>query len=358
MHSSWRTPSSAGWLLLFAAVGIPLSLLWDFSWESTIGIDLVWSPPHAANYLAIALAGGIALAMAFITTRAEGDGVRVGRWRAPLGAWITLWGAGAFLVAVIFDRWWQACYGLAAGIWHPPQLLKAVAFFAVTAGVWLGCARQERRGGTAAFALAGGAVLALIFVVTLAASLANRQHAATFYQIACGSYPLVLVALAVAGKSRFSAATGALAGMLIAGAMVWLLPLFPASPQVPPIYHPRDHLLPPPFPPLLFVPALALDALLRVFPKRTARPWSQAIEAGVAFFVIFVAVQWPFAQFLLITGSLQAGESSGPFSSASCPERRRFSGPHRAPSSRSRAQLSPQRWRCSRRAWASGWVSG
>lgn len=284
----------AEWLLVCAALAIPLTLLWDFSWEATIGIDRPWSPPHAANYLAVALTGVAALAMIN-----REHGVALGRWRAPLGAWVTLWGACAFLVAVIFDRWWQVGYGLAAGIWHPPQLLKAVAFFAVTVGVWIGGARQERRGGAFAFALAGGVVLALIFVVTLAASLANRQHAATFYQIACGSYPLVLVALAVAGKWRFPATTGALAGILIAGAMVWLLPLFPASPQVPPIYHPRDHLLPPPFPPLLVVPALALDALLRVFPKRAARPWSQAIEAGGAFFVVFVAVQWPFAQFLL-----------------------------------------------------------
>jgi hypothetical protein len=174
-------------------------------------------------------------------------------------------------------------------------LLKTLAFFAVTTGIWI----ERRRSGAVVFALAGGVVLALIFVVTLAASLANRQHAATFYQLACGSYPLVLVALAVAGKSRFSATTGALAGMLLAAAMVWLLPLFPATPQVPPIYHPRDHLLPPPFPPLLIIPAFALDALLRIFPKRSARPWSQAIEAGVAFFVVFVAVQWPFARYLL-----------------------------------------------------------
>ena len=43
---------------------------------------------------------------------------------------------------------------------------------------------------------------------------------------------------------------------LIFCATVWLLPLFPAKPQVAPIYNPLDHLMPPPFPLLLIVPAL------------------------------------------------------------------------------------------------------
>jgi hypothetical protein len=48
-------------------------------------------------------------------------------------------------------------------------------------------------------------------------------------------------------------------------------------------------------------PALAIDALLRIFPARENRPhpWRQAVECGLAFFLIFLAVQWVFAQFLL-----------------------------------------------------------
>jgi len=33
------------------------SLLWDYSWESTVGIDYLWAPPHAAGYAAVLLAG-------------------------------------------------------------------------------------------------------------------------------------------------------------------------------------------------------------------------------------------------------------------------------------------------------------
>ena len=284
-------------MLVLAAVGIPLSLLWDFSWESTIGIDQMGSPPHVSTYLAVALAGFAAISMA-----APNGGVRF-LWRsAPLGAWIALWGAAAYFVAFLFDRWWQANYGLAAGIWHPPQLLKAAAFFAVTCGAWLGCAPlQKDAAGALRFAIAGGAVLALIFLVALPAHFANRQHSAPFYQIACATYPIVLAALAKSARLRWPATTGALAGMLLVAVMVWLLPLVPGLPLVAPIYHPRDHLLPPPFPPLLIVPALAMDLLLRVSPKHPERApgWGQAIESGLGFFLVFLAVQWPFSSLLL-----------------------------------------------------------
>src|SRR5437016_90945 len=97
------------WLLLFAAAGIPLSLLWDFSWESTVGIDLVWSAAHTATYLAAGLAGLTALALVSPNQGGPGSpssGVRLGRFQAPLGIWLTIWGAVAFGAAVLFDRWW------------------------------------------------------------------------------------------------------------------------------------------------------------------------------------------------------------------------------------------------------------
>ena len=280
-----HTPTHKGavWagLLLVAALGVPLSLLWDLSWESTIGLDLVWSAPHVATYIVMGLAGvaGVGLCMAG----------RSGR----LGALVALWGVVAFGSALLFDRWWQASYGMAAGIWHPPQWVKAASFFAVVCGAWFAWARR----GALGFAVAGAAVLAMIAVVMMAENFPNRQHAALFYQMACAAYPLVLVALALAGRGRWAASSAALLAMLLQAAMTWLLPLFHAEPLTGPIYHPRDHLWPPPFPLLLVVPAFVLDLLLRVFPSR--RGWSQAVESGLAFFFPFVAVQWSFASFLL-----------------------------------------------------------
>ena len=290
-----KRPAIAQCVLLLAAVAVPLTLLWDFAWESTVGIDLVWSPPHVAVCLAIALATIGAAGMI-----GREDGVRLGRLRAPLGAWVALWGALAFLTAFLFDRWWQSAYGLGAGIWHPPQILKMVAFFAVAIGAaWCPLGRPV------ALPIAGAAVLALISFATLVSAYPNHQHSAPFYQITCATYPVVLVALAVAGRSRFPATLAALGYTLIVGAMTWLLPLVPATPQVAPIYNALDHLMPPPFPLLLLAPALALDALLRVFPARAQhpQPWRQATECGLAFFLIFAVVQWPFARFLLAPAS-------------------------------------------------------
>ena len=284
----------AAWLLLLAAAGIPLSLLWDFSWESTVGIDLVWAPAHVATYLSVALGGAVALGL--VRVDARGFGVRIGKFRAPLGAWIVAWGACAFAAATLFDRWWQSGYGLAAGIWHPPQIVKAGAFFAMLIGVALFCVRGGFR-----FIVAGGMLLAMMSVASITLAYPNRQHDAAFYQLACGLYPLALAAIAIAGRSRFSATLAALAHLATMCLAVWLLPHFPAKPQVAPIYNALDHLMPPPFPLLLAAPALAMDALLRCFPGREQRfqDWRRAVEAGLAFFVVFIAVQWHFAQFLL-----------------------------------------------------------
>ncbi len=277
--------------LVAASAGVTSALLWDFSWESTIGIDLPWAAPHLAlDAAALAAAIGALLALG------QRIGVAIGPVRAPLGAWIALWGSAAFLVATLFDHWWQSTYGLSAGIWHPPQLLKAGAFLAITGGAWIASA-----GRSLLFPLAGGMLLSLAGAMTVTNLYANRQHGAGFYQLGCALYPSVLVALAVAGPRRFSASLGALAACGLGLAAVWLLPLIPGSPQVAPIHQPRDFLLPPPFPLLLVVPAFMIDLLVRVSPGVAGPENSprRAIEAGCAFFAVFLAVQWNFAGFLL-----------------------------------------------------------
>lgn len=288
--------------LLLGAIAVPLTLLWDYSWESTIGVDRLASPPHVANYLAVALAAAGALRLLVEVTRAGAGGVPLARARAPLGAWLALWGALAFVGALLFDRWWQASYGLAAGLWHPPQLAKALAYFAIAIGAWLAAVERQRdTASSLAAAFAAGGVLAMISVVTTAQSLANRQHSAVFYEIACAAYPLVLVAHARAGRLPGSATIAALAYLALVASLVWLLPLFPGSPEAGPVYNALDRMLPPPFPLLLAVPALALDALLSRHsgPLARASDWLVALAAGAAFFAPFLATQWWFSGFLL-----------------------------------------------------------
>jgi len=313
-----RVRPDASWiplmLLLFSAIGIPASLIWDFSWESTIGVDLVWAPPHLATYAAI-LVGCIA---AFGTMSHVGAvsgnsstvrKVRVGGFLAPLGSWVVLWGGVAFVTATLFDRWWLASYGLVAGIWHPPQLLKATAFFAVLCGVWMVFLNEHNRRiprygrlSRMGLSISGGMVLAMVEVMLLVQSYPNRQHAADFFQVSCAVFPAIVVAIAVTGAPRLFAAGAALWAMGLMSMWLWVLPLFPATPRVSPVYQPLDHMMPPPFPLLLVAPALAVDLLLRLAPggeRRKGIAWRQVGEIGFAFFAVFTFVQWNFASFLL-----------------------------------------------------------
>src|SRR5207247_4196940 len=122
-----------------------------------------------------------------------------------------------------------------------------------------------------------------------------------FYEVGCATYPLVLAAMATAGKLRFPATIASVAYTLIICSMAWLLPLFPAKPQSAPVYNAMDHMMPPPFPLLLIVPALTMDFLLRrcSWPADRFSRWLQAGVAGLVFYAVFAPIQWFFAGFLL-----------------------------------------------------------
>lgn len=291
MSEPTEVPAFSATGLAVAALAVPAALLWDFAWESTVGIDLVLAPPHVALYLAIALAAGFALDLI-----RRGKGGRPAGLRGPLGAWIVLWGALAYGAAFAFDLWWQSLYGLAAGIWHPPQMLKAASFVAIGLGAWF-CGRSRPWTG----AVAAASLLAFACAAMLPNLLANRQHGAAFLHLACTIFPGLLALVAVGAGGRFAAARAALVAFGLGLLAVWLLPLLPGSPQVAPVYHPRDHLMPPPFPLLLFLPALALDLTLRGWGPtgRAGREGLRAFEGGLVFFGVFLAVQWHFAPFLL-----------------------------------------------------------
>jgi hypothetical protein len=56
-------------------------------------------------------------------------------------------------------------------------------------------------------------------------------------------------------------------------------------------------MVPPPFPLLLVIPAIAVDMLLVRF--KDDRDWMLAVVMGVAFIVIMLAVHWFWSQFML-----------------------------------------------------------
>src|SRR5205814_1771045 len=93
----------------------------------------------------------------------------------------------------------------------------------------------------------------------------NNQHSAGFYIISSTSYPLYLVAVARASRLRWPATITAGVYMTLVAIMIWILPFFEAQPKLAPIFNPVDHMVPPAFPLLLIVPAIAIDLVVRHF---------------------------------------------------------------------------------------------
>lgn len=303
------------WMTL-AGTLIPVSLIWDFSWESTIGVDRFWSPPHVATHLGVWLSGllGVRLVWGFTLAQRSGisvSGVNILGCCGPAGAWVLLWGAGVMLAAYLWDAWWQRAYGLGAGIWAPPQLLKTVGFFALlVGGLLIGCRASGENGvgqKTAPGLLLwqGGLLLAMTAVVLSTRNYPNWQHGATFHLVSCAVYPALLLLTSRAMHLRWSATGSALAYMIVWGALVWGLPLFSAHPLTAPIHNPMDHMMPPPFPLLLVGPALLMDMMrARLFLPRTRKQeLLLAAMLGIGFVAAFVPGQWFFAKFLLSPAS-------------------------------------------------------
>jgi hypothetical protein len=312
---------------LIACTAVPLSLTWDFSWESSIGVDRIWSPPHVATQVAVWLCGILALKLigVFSLARRRGTevpGVNLGPFSAPSGTWVLLWSVLLFEANIPLDLWWQRAYGLGAGLWPPPQILKTVSFVGMIFGGLLLAMAHTRsssssspersevpipnRDSSSVFNYAcvswlGGTLVTFCALVLVMLNYPNRQHTSSFYLVSSAVYPAVLLLTARGSGWHWGATTVSLSYLAAAGAMVWLLPLFPGHPLTPPIHNPITRMLPPPFPLLLVVPSFALDLLLRRFSetKPVSATLGSSLAAGTVFFALFAPVQWFFAHFLL-----------------------------------------------------------
>src|ERR1041384_4021187 len=133
-----------------------VGVYWDISWHMSIGRDSFWTPAHlviqAGGLIAGISSGYVALKTTFHGTTAERDAaVQFWGFRAPLGAWICVWGCGAMLTSAPFDNWWHNAYGLDVKIISPPHAVLAVGIFAIVIGALLltlaeqNRAREDRR---------------------------------------------------------------------------------------------------------------------------------------------------------------------------------------------------------------------
>ncbi|HKS35584.1 MAG TPA: hypothetical protein VJW76_00240 [Verrucomicrobiae bacterium] len=312
------------YLAIVGLACLPIGLLWDISHHSTIGRDTFWTPAHIIIQLGgivpALLFASIALKTTFRGTEHERNAA-VSFWgfRAPLGVWVTIWGAIAMMTSAPFDDWWHNRYGLDVKIISPPHAVLGLGMFAVGMGVLLfvfssqNRSSSEKRTRSGLFcALAVGVMIAMWADFTTEYTWPNLQHGSHFYAVVSTPFPLLLLLAARASRVRAGATIAAATYMLIYIGMILVLPLFPAQPKLAPVYHPVDHMVPPAFPLLLIVPAVAIDVihgwLTRWTETSTSAPvprprwwrdWLLALLFAAVYLAIMFAVQWPFSTFLL-----------------------------------------------------------
>ena len=295
--------------VLFSSVSIVVGLIWDISWHRTIGRDTFWSPPHVLEQLAALVAGSscgwLVLQMTFRGTDADkAAGVRFWGFRGPLGAWVCIWGTLMMIASAPFDNWWHNAYGLDVKIISPPHMVLAWGMIAIQVGAMLmALARQnraspdEQRRLSLLYAASAGILITMHATVIMEyAAFPNDMHSARFYRVTALGLPLILIASSRPSRLRWPATTTAAIYMAIVLLLMWTLQLFPATAKLAPIYNPVTHMVPPPFPLLLVVPAFAIDLLMN---RITGRDWLLAALTGVTFIALMLAAHWWWAEFLL-----------------------------------------------------------
>ena len=305
-HLPWYVAAT-----LVAATSAKVGIIWDISWHRSIGRDTFWTPAHAAIYLGGVLAG---LACGWLVLRtsfggtAEDRAATVGFWgfRGPLGAWVCIWGAFAMITSAPFDNWWHNAYGLDVKVLSPPHVILALGIWGIQLGsLFLVLSLQNRSPAERAprlYRLLAAYVIGILLQNAATIGIEqigfpNVAHNAGYYQVAAGAVPILLVAAGRAVRLRWPATTAALVYMAFSLGMIWILQLAPATPKLAPVFNPLTHMVPPPFPLLLVVPALAIDLVMqRVGP---GRDWWLSALVGLAFLAVFFVAQWFFTEFLL-----------------------------------------------------------
>ena len=313
---SAATRAQAMWPLyaiLGASLGICVGLIWDISWHRSIGRDTFWSPPHVLEQLSALVAGSscgwLVLTTTFRGTAADhASTVRFWGFRGPLGAWLCIWGTLTMIASAPLDNWWHNAYGLDVKILSPPHLVLSWGMIGIQAGaILMALARQNhatpddaRRLGLL-YAMSAGILLTMHATGIMEfAAFANDMHGPAFYRVVSVLTPLILVATARPSRLRWPATTTAIIYMAIVMMLIWVLPLFPATAKLAPIHNPVTRMIPPPFPLLFIVPALAIDLLMR---RLRVNDWLLSIALGAAFVFLMLATHWWWAEFLLSPGA-------------------------------------------------------
>ena len=293
-----------GWLAAAAVTSAIIGIEWDISWHRSIGRDSFLTPAHVAIYMCGILAGVICGYLIFATTFGHSamrdSSVGVWGFRGPLGAFMAAWGGFVMLTSAPFDDWWHSAYGLDVKILSPPHVMLAIGILTVSAGALVLLAGIKNRTPDKlldfVFIYIGGLTLTELLVLTMDYTYVTEQHSAICYRVLAMIVPGVFAAIAFGSGRRWAATTAAGIYSAIQLGLIWILPLFPATPKLGPVYHQVTHFIPPEFPLLIIVPAIALDLFWSH--SRNWNPWSRAGISSLIFVAAACAAQWPFANFL------------------------------------------------------------
>jgi len=150
------------------------------------------------------------------------------------------------------------------------------------------------------FLYVGATIVVLSTLFLMEVTSRKAMHTGDFYRAVAIALPFILVGISRAAPHRWACTIMAAIYSLFMLGFLWILPLFPAEPKLGPVYHPVTCFIPPEFPILVIFPALILDLM------NTGRwsGWRRAAVEGTVFLAVLVAVQWPFATFLMSTASM------------------------------------------------------
>src|SRR6185312_581065 len=206
---------------VFAAACVVIGVYWDISWHMSIGRDTFWTPAHlliqAGGLIAGLGSGYVALKTTFRGTDAE-RAAAVSFWgfRAPLGAWICIWGCAAMLTSAPFDNWWHDAYGLDVKIISPPHAVLAIGIFAIVTGALLltlaqqnGADDRTRKRLAWMLAAVGGMFIMNYALFLTEYSEHHVMHSAFFYQLVALVFPFGLAAMGRAIKLRWPTTSAA-----------------------------------------------------------------------------------------------------------------------------------------------------
>ena len=298
--------------LLAVACGV-VGGVWDISWHESVGRDTFWTPAHILIQLCGILSGLGCGYLILSTTFRKDSSLRansVSMWgfRGPLGAFLCAWGAVAMITSAPFDNWWHNAYGLDVKILSPPHILLALGMTGIRIGTLvLILAEVNRAVGEYRARLERVLFLSIMFLLGMTVGIMQEDtfrmfmHGAKFYVVVMSVTLIWYAAASRVSENRWAASI--VAGLYTAMHLffMWTLQLIPAEPKLGPVYQKITHLVPPDFPLLIIVPAIAFDLVRRYLTG--SNRLKQAAILGAASLASFFAAQWPFANFLMSPAS-------------------------------------------------------